>query len=298
MVTAGLKLLRSRHAMDTIVPHSGFSVWLTVLASVTMSFLAVFALALSVTTAQLAMRWSESLARNTTVRILAPAGQQRLQTERALEILRATPGVASAQAISPEDLQTLLTPWLGPDTPIDTLPVPTLIDVIETPNGYDTEGLRLRLAAEIPSAVLDDHERWRRPLVDAANHLQRLGILSLGLIFLTTAIIVSLAAQSALSANVQVIHVLRLIGARDLYIVRAFVRRFTRRAFWGALVGALFGMAAVALIPEAADTQGFLTGLGFQGWTWLIPLFLAPISGAIAYLATRLAAFHSLKGMA
>ncbi len=46
----------------------------------------------------------------------------------------------------------------------------------EADPGYDADGLRLRLAAEAPGAVLDDHSRWRRPLVAAAGRLRLLGL--------------------------------------------------------------------------------------------------------------------------
>ena len=48
---------------------------------------------------------------------------------------------------------------------------------------------------------------------------------------------ITLAANAALATNAQVIRVLRLIGARDTYIARAFVRRFTLRALSGAAIG-------------------------------------------------------------
>ncbi|NIR61201.1 MAG: cell division protein FtsX, partial [Gammaproteobacteria bacterium] len=91
--------------------------------------------------------------------------------------------------------------------------------------------------AEVPGAVLDDHTRWRRPLVSAASRLRLLGIVSLLLIGAAMAAMITLAAQAALAANTQVIAVLRLVGARDSYITRAFVRRFTLRALGGSALG-------------------------------------------------------------
>ncbi len=38
------------------------------------------------------------------------------------------------------------------------------------------KGLRLRLTAEAPGAVLDDHTRWRSPLVTAADRLRIFGL--------------------------------------------------------------------------------------------------------------------------
>jgi cell division transport system permease protein len=94
-----------------------------------------------------------------------------------------------------------------------------------------------------------------------------------------------------------VIRVLRLVGARDVYIARAFVRRFTLRALVGAGVGTLLGVFAIALLPRASAEGGFLTGLGFQGWHWLWPLCIPPLAAFVAFWATRLSAFRSLKGL-
>ena len=100
---------------------------------------------------RLATRWGEELAQSSTVRISAPSDQLASQTEAALRVLSSTKGVASARALTKTEQQALLEPWLGPDVPVDTLPVPQLIEVIEAPEGYDVAGLRLRLLAEVSS---------------------------------------------------------------------------------------------------------------------------------------------------
>ena len=280
---------------DRVVPPSGFTAHLTLFASAAMAFLAVFALALSLAAGRLADRWSAELARSATLRISAPADQKAAQTNAALAVLEQTPGIASARALSDEEQAALLAPWFGADLPLDSLPVPQLIEVIEDDEGYDAEGLRLRLAAEVPGAVLDDHTRWRRPLVEAANSLRRLGVFSILLIGGATAAMITLAANAALAANAQVILVLRLVGARDSYIAQAFVRRFTLRALIGAAAGVAFGMAGVLLLPEASDSGGFLTGLGFQGAGWFAPLLIPILGALVAFAATWFAARRRLE---
>ena len=109
------------------------------------------------------------------------------------------------------------------------------------------------------------------------------------------AAMITLAANAALAANAQVIEVLRLVGARDSYIARAFVRRFTLRAFAGAAAGAVLAMLGVAMLPSADAAGAFLTGLGFHGAGWLLPLALPPLAGLVAFGATRFAAFRKLK---
>ncbi|MBS9717469.1 cell division protein FtsX [Pseudohalocynthiibacter aestuariivivens] len=282
---------------DRVVPPTGYTAWLTLFVSGAMAFLAVFSLALSLATGRLADRWSSELARSSTLRISAPSGQMAAQTQAALEVLRTTPGVASARALDEAEQRALLEPWFGPDLPVDSLPIPQLIEVIEDSDGFDAEGLRQRLAGEAPGAVLDDHTRWRTPLVKAADRLRLLGVISIILIAATTAAMITLAANAALAANLQVIRVLRLVGARDVYIARAFVRRFTLRALVGAGVGTVLAMIAVAILPDAQAAGGFLTGLGFQGVHWLLPLLIPPLAAIVSFWATRTAALRTLGGM-
>lgn len=280
---------------DRVVPPSGATAWLTSFTAGAMAFLAVFALALSLATGRLADRWSDALSRTATVRISAPEGQLDLQSNAVLNILATTPGIASARAMEDDEQRRLLAPWFGPDLPLDALALPRMIEITETADGYDSEGLRLRLAAEAPGAILDDHSRWRQPMVAAAGRLRLLGFLSIALIGAAMAAMITLAAGSALSANQQVIRVLRLVGAQDSYIARAFVRRFTLRALIGALVGTILGMIGVAVLPKADAAGGFLTGLGFQGAGWFMPLIVPVLAAGVAFAATRFAALRKLR---
>ncbi|MEM8850871.1 MAG: cell division protein FtsX [Pseudomonadota bacterium] len=278
---------------DRVVPPSGHTVWLTVLTAAAMSFLAVFALALSLATGRLADRWGQGLAQASTIRVSAPADQADAQVAAILTILAGTPGVATAEAMDEAEQTALLEPWLGADLPLDRLPLPRLIEITEAED-FDADGLRLRLQAEVPGAVLDDHTRWRRPLVQAADRLQTLGWTALLLIAVVMAAMVTMAAQAALAANAQVIRVLRLVGARDVYAARAFTRRFTLRAALGAAIGTALGMVAIAFLPSAQAAGGFLTGLGFAGAAWLLPGLIPPFVAAVAFAATRRAAFRAL----
>ncbi|MDQ2066363.1 cell division protein FtsX [Xinfangfangia sp. CPCC 101601] len=290
-----LRLLDMGKQAERVVPPTGHTAWLTSFTAGAMTFLCVFALALSLASGRLADRWSDALARTATIRLSAPPDQMQLQTDAILLLLSTTPGIESAKALSDDEARALLEPWFGPDLPIEALPIPRLIEIIEADPGYDGAGLRQRLAAEAPGAVLDDHTRWRRPLAEAAGRLRLLGWLAIGLIGFTMAAMITLAANASLAANAQVVRVLRLIGARDSYIARAFVRRFTLRALSGSVVGAICGAIGVALLPSADAAGGFLTGLGFTGAGWLWPLVLPPLAAVVAFAATRRAAFQKLR---
>ena len=291
------RLIEPGRQADRVVPPSGHTAWLTTFTAGAMTFLCVFALALSLASGRLADRWSDALARTATIRLAAPPDQMQLQTDAILSLLSTTPGVESARALTDQEARHLLEPWFGPDLPVEALPIPRLIEVVEADPGYDGEGLRQRLAAEAPGAVLDDHTRWRRPLAEAAARLRLLGWVAIVLIGATMAAMITLAANASLAANAQVIRVLRLVGAKDSYIARAFVRRFTLRTLGGASAGTALGVIAVAPLPRADEAGAFLTGLGFSGTGWLWPLAIPPIAAIVAFWATRGAALRTLRGV-
>jgi cell division transport system permease protein len=294
---SALLLLATDRQADRIVPPTGYTARLTLFTAAAMAFLAIFAIALSLATSRVASQWSDALARSSTIRISAPAPQMNAQIAAVERVLQTTPGIADFRVLSRDEQAALLEPWLGAGIPIESLPVPALIEVVEDEDGFSAEGLRLRLRAEAPGAVLDDHTRWRQPLVEAARGLRVLGLLSLLLIAGATGAMITLAAQAALAANRQVIQVLRLVGARDTYIAGAFMRRFTNRAALGATVGSMAGVIAITLLPGTNTAESFLTDLGFQGVGWLTPLLVPPAVAALALLATRAAAERVLKGL-
>jgi cell division transport system permease protein len=280
-----------------IVPKNGFTTLLTFFTSASMAFLIVFSVAISFAADRLAYSWSDSLANSATLRVSAPKADLESQTEAALNVLSNTKGIASFRLLKEEEQQALLEPWFGPKVPIKNLPMPRLISIEEDENGYDRAGLRLRLAAEVPSAVLDDHTSWREPLIKAAYRIWFLGWLSIGLIFFIVIAMMVLVTRAALSSNRKVIEVLRLVGATDQYIAAAFVRKFAFRAFFGSALGAMLASATLFLLPSEVDQTAVLLGLRLEGmeWFWLI---VVPLSFFVmTFLTARISSLSILKSL-
>lgn len=290
-----LDLLFGDPQADRAVPRTGMTARLTVFVAAVMAFLTVIALAVSLTTNRVASLWAEELAQSATLRLPADPANADALLLAALDVLETTPGVSGVRALSQDEQQALLEPWFGPDLPLDALPMPQLIEVVADGDGYDAEGLRARLSAQVPGAILDDHTAWREPLLEAATRVRLIGWAIILLVGATVAAMITLAAQAALAANVRVIGVLRLVGAKDAYIARAFVRRFTLRAGSGAIVGALFGVVVVLLMPQGDASGGLLMGIGFEGAEWIWPLLVPLLAAIVAFFATRAAAFRRLK---
>ena len=282
---------------DRAVPPTGLTARLTVFVAAVMAFLAVFALAISLTTGRQAAIWADELAQSATLRLPVDPDMADELLMSALEVLETTPGISTVRALSPEEQQALLEPWFGPDLPLDTLPVPQLVEIVADGDGYDADGLRARLTAQVPGAVLDDHTTWREPLIAEAGRVRLMGWAVVLLIGATVAAMITLAAQASLAANGQVIRVLRLVGAKDVYIARAFVRRYTLRAGIGAVAGTILGLIGVLLLPSSDEAGSILTGIGFKGANWLWLIVIPLLSALVAFLATRAAAFRTLKEM-
>ncbi|MDP5084509.1 MAG: cell division protein FtsX [Yoonia sp.] len=292
---AFLELIVGDQQADRAVPPTGMTARLTVFVAAVMAFLAIIALAVSLTTTRVANVWAEELAQSATLRLPADPATADALLLSALDVLDTTPGISRVRALSSDEQKALLEPWFGPDLPIESLPVPQLIEIVADGDGYDIEGLRARLSAQVPGAILDDHTAWRAPLVEAASRVRVIGWFVILLIGATVAAMITLAAQASLAANVQVIRVLRLVGAKDVYIARAFVRRYTLRAGGGAVVGAILGVLALQFMPQGDASGSLLMGVGFEGGDWLWPILIPLLSAIVAFFATRAAAFARLR---
>jgi cell division transport system permease protein len=288
------RLFGSGAAARLVPPGAASGLSIGVVAAI-MAFFAVLVLALALATGRLAVSWSGELAGTATLQVVAPPEVVEEQARAALEVLRTTPGVSAVRVIEVEEQRALLAPWFGADTALDALPLPLLIEVEIDRDRLEAESLVLRLRAEAPGAVFDDHSAWRAPLIVTAERLRLFALACLGLMALALAAVLSMAATAAIAANGRVIQTLRLVGARDGFIASGFTRRFARQATLGAGVGMIAGLALLATLPQASEEGFFLVGIGLVGWHWVLPLLIPPAAGAVAWIATRLATGRNLR---
>ena len=277
-----------------VVPNTGFTKWLTTFTAGAMSFLAVVGLAFSLICSDLSNEWGESL-KNSSLRLSAPTDLLEKQTKMALAILEQTSGVKSARLVGIGAKKKLLEPWLGVDFPLEAIAMPALIEIHETEAGVDYEGLRLRLSAELPSAILDNHAEWRRPIEVVSKLVSQLGMFTVILIMLSSIAMVTMASNAALSANVKVLRVLRLVGAFDTFIVTSFVRIFTLRIFLGSLTGTVCAGIVLFLIPTFSENLGILDVVSLEIKDTIYIACVPFLFAIISIFATRNAVKFSLK---
>ena len=286
-------ILNNREHLQ-VVPNTGFTKWLTTFTAGAMSFLAVVGLAFSLICSNLSNEWGESL-KNSSLRLSAPTDLLEKQTNMALAILEQTSGVESAHLVGLGAKKKLLEPWLGVDFPLEAIAMPALIEIRETEAGVDYEGLRLRLSAELPSASLDNHSEWKRPIEVVSKLASQLGLFTVILIILSSISMVAMASNAALSANVKVLRVLRLVGAFDIFIVTAFVRIFTLRVFLGSLTGTVCAGLVLFLIPTFSENLGILDVVRLEIKDTIYIACVPFLFAIISIFVTRNAVKSSLK---
>ena len=271
-----------------VIPPSHQSANLTVLASAAMAFLAVLSVAVLLIGTRLAESWSAELTGTATLTIEPP--EEAGAIDRLATALSGISGLTVAQ-IPAEAQADLLRPWLGETLTADDLPLPAMFSLTTT-GQLPTAEIMAAAKAENLTALIDSHDRWRDPLTALARRSALAGLGAALVVLGALVAIVTLASEAALATNLPVIRTLRLIGASDTFIARAFVRRFTLRALAGAFVGTAIGLG-VAVILAATGALGADAALTWRDAPYLVAIPL--IAAITAFISTRIAAMRTLK---
>ncbi|WP_109116589.1 hypothetical protein [Azospirillum sp. TSO22-1] len=298
---AALSALPFRKRFDLPLAKDPTARFLLLITAV-MVYLAALALAGALVVSDMARRWDSGLAGGLTVQVVPLSGPgaapvaERL--EKTLAILRGTPGIRSAAALSQEQVAHLLEPWLGHEGAKDPmLPVPTLVDVVAS-GPVDVTALQGRLSA-VPGVTLDDHAAWLADLRAFAGSVE---LAAAGIVLLVGAAAVAsvvFAVRAGLAIHRNVVELLHLMGAPDRYVSRQFEAHVLGLCLRGGACGlglaalTLFAVARAAgslrasLLPDASLTVGQWAALA------LVPL----IACALAVLTARWTVMRTLETM-
>jgi cell division transport system permease protein len=228
----------------------------------------------------------------------APEFRQR-QAEAAAARLKQLAGVSSVRMVPQEELQGLVSPWLGAvASDADAVPMPALIDArVGNLDAARLERLRRELRAVAPGARVDAQASWLAPVFGAIRSLQLLAAALIVLLGAATAAAVLLAARTALGSNRDTIEIVHLLGGTDGQIARIFQRSIGTDAALGGVLGLIFGGAAVLLLGRQLASLGAgLASGGALDWSDWLMLALVPVLGvALAVLTARLTVIRALR---
>jgi cell division transport system permease protein len=300
-LTQTIEVARVTQAKRTapIVPQRSVAGRTLVLLIAIMTFLSGMTLGGVVLVQKSAVAWSSDVGREVTIQIRPIEGEVMESSIRtAIALAEATPGVTAAHAISLEDSQKLLEPWLGPGLDLTQIDIPRLV-VVELGDPRDVDlSLLERDLATIKGASLETHAAWRQQLNTMAGTIVFSGLLVLALIVLATVLAVVFATRGTMASNREIVDVLHFIGASNAFIAGEFQGRFLALGFRGGLVGGLGAVAffflvagaAGSLVPDTASAQlGFLFGrfsLGLDGILGIAAV--VPVIAALTAITSRL----------
>ncbi len=282
-----------------------FLPWLIVL----IVYLAALALAGLMVLSTAASGWGRGLTDTLTVQIPPAAGMAskdgvsdsnsapKARVDRALEVLRATPGVAQAKALSREEMLALLEPWLGSGQFAEELSLPALIDVkLKAHSGVSLEGLAATLDAAVPGATIDDHKRWFGRLILLVRSVELIAggiVLLVSLAAIATVIFVT---RTGLAIHHDVIELLHVMGAHDAYIARQFQFQALDMGVRGGAIG--FALAASTLLAlgylSARIEAMLLPSLELNASQWLALSALPFVVALISMITARVTVLRAL----
>ncbi|HMB76844.1 MAG TPA: hypothetical protein VKN76_10615 [Kiloniellaceae bacterium] len=253
---------------------------------------------------RIAAQWDKGEAGELTVQ-LPPAnglGQNDVAAaatamDRAIEILKATPGVTLVDQLSEAEIDRLLAPWLGTAEASHSLPLPQLIAVSLDPAAPpDVEALAAAIQAAVPDALVEDHRRGLQSLVSLARWLRGLSWAVVALTFIGCMLTVALVTRMGLAAHGRVIELLHLMGAEDSFVARQFQWHAFKAAAVGGPIGLLIALGTVVAIETGLGQvdRALIPELDLTPLNWAFFILLPVLTAAIAVITARIATLRGL----
>ncbi|HEU0162516.1 MAG TPA: hypothetical protein VFQ69_08950 [Rhizomicrobium sp.] len=295
-----------RESANAILPRDKGAAPLDFVIAV-MAFLAALALGASLVASRAAEGWQSGLSDRITVQVVPPESGDiqaglKAETDAALRLLQATPGIAHARLLSDAEINALVEPWIGKDGVVAGIPLPRLIDAAVTPGAeVDTARLDTALKEAAPHALLDDHRRWMARLKGLADAVRYSAYGILLLIAGATAAAVSFATRAGLDAHHEMVALLHQMGALPGFIARAVEWHYFVSALFAAALGtlfaALFFLGAGGLEIFGLEAVPFLPPLSLR-WTEIPWLLAVPVmTSLIAWATARLSVLSVVKAI-
>jgi cell division transport system permease protein len=290
-----------------LVPASSIAGRALVVVIAIMTFLACLTAGGAILVAGASEQWRGEVSREVTIQVKPASGQDAdALVAKASEAARKATGVAEVRAMSRQESEQLLEPWLGAGLDLSELPIPRLIVVrMQSLSAPDIEALRQTLATQAPGASLDDHRIWLARLDTMADAIVFFAVLLFILMVSAMAMAVGFATRGAMAGNREIIEVLHFVGAADSYISRQFQTHFLRLGMKGGLLGGalaalFFAAASLASLWWSSSVGGeeigalfgaFALGAKGYGAIFAIAVAIAVLTGAIS----RIIVFRHLR---
>ncbi len=264
-----------------------------------MVFLSILFLSLAINLQTMSSHWQQDDSERITLHIPADVVDSVEVANHLARQLKTYPGITEIKSFTRDEVQQLLTPWLGEQMEATELPIPQLLEIRFDQDELDHQGLRRLIAETAPEAEVTEHQQW---LEDFSRLVQSTKWLSHGivtLILLLTLVIIIMSTQSELNLHRDTVELLRSLGATNPYIAH----QFQASALWmtgkGTMAGAALAMVMLLIFHQlSAQLQApFLPLMQFSLKHVFMLLFVVISTMALGMATARLTVLQRLREM-
>ena len=264
-----------------------------------MSFLAVLSLSGTIAIDTMTSRWSSGLENKVTIEIAVETKEGHILSQETIgqetlslyKMLSEHKDVKSASVLNHEDIQELLSPWLGQDMSLEDIPLPGLIAVeLRNIDENDLKALTKDIEETSKYAQLETHREWLSDLINFTNALQMLALIITLIISAITIVAIAYAVRTRLALHHDEVALLHHMGASDNYIAKQFRNHAIILSFKGGMIGTATGLIVTFILTLLSRHSGTdlipVIHIGVWGIVILctIPILVCVIAVITSYL--------------
>ena len=222
------------------------------------------------------------------------------QQNKVLQFMENVTGVKSVRVLGPDDIEKLMTPWLGNKVDISELPIPALLDIGLKDDGsinYDevTRGLK----QITPNASIDNHRLWLNRLLKFASSLKHIALLVLLMVAGICALSIYYSTRTSLWINRESLEILHVVGALDKYIAKQYALNYAKIGFFAGVIGLFVAIPCIILIGKygISTGSGLINGAELSLFAWVLIMITPLLSSAYSMITSYITVKKSLEKM-
>ena len=273
-----------------------------------MTFLAMIALMATFILNDITAHWSSGLENRLTIEIPAVDKDGNIRKNDDIKALSqdvknaliADTNIKTIEIMQQDEIQELVSPWLGDDIVLEDMPLPGLISLhLKQRDEEKLQAIKSAVKNVASDITVDAHESWLSDILSLAGSLKISAALVTLIIGFTTVTAIAGAIRSRMAEHQADIELLHLMGASDLYITKQLQRHAVILTVKGAFYGVAGGFLVLGLLYLIGQSQseGLLPQTSFSGLQTLTLVALPVILGAIAAQTARVTVLRVLGEM-
>ena len=259
-------------------------------------FLMSITLAVFFMTSSLVDSWDKGIVNGLTIQVTPDSNQDEteLRVNKVVNFFEQYTSSDNIKIINDKKIQKLMSPWLGSDFEINSLPIPKLVEVrINSGNNLDFETIAQNLSETAPYTTINSHQVWLKKLINFAHSVKILSFSILLTVLSISLLSIFYATKTSLGIHQSIIEILHVMGATDDYIAKQYARRSFFIGLFSGIIGILLGAAGLWFVSSfATHLKGGIfdkASLDLPAILYIasVPMLTAIVSMSMAYITVR-----------